>query len=172
MTKLLKSLLMVAALMSMAGLASALDSNQFRIPKDRDQNLAGNLDFVGVSVSSKSVTNVVTPNGETTTQTTGGKQWVSGKGVLYGVELATAAATTYVVCIDSDSTNTADITDLGNNFLFMPWFGNTTNASCVGSGTTGSAGCGWKTPREFRYGVMCWTNVNTRYLPLFRKFDQ
>ena len=171
MTKLLKPLLIGVLFLSLPGLALALDSNEFRVPKDKNSNLAQNLDFVGVSVSSKSVTNVVTPNGETTTQTTGGKQWATGKGVLYGVELASAAATTYVVCIDSDSTNTADITDTGNNFLFMPHFGNTTNASCVGAGTTGSAGCG-SIAREFRYGVMCWTNVNTRYLPLFRKSDQ
>lgn len=155
-------------LLTAVGRALALDADAFRVPYDKNKNLAESMDWVGVSVSSRDAAGTTTANNQFA-QSTVGRQWTLSSGVLYDVAMGTGATTTYVVCADTEATTLTDQNDFGLTLLFPLHFAQATNTSWLGGDNSGG---GRIPPIEFRVGLYCWTNAATRYIPYFRTSDQ
>lgn len=165
-----KLLLLLAALAAAAVPAHALGNGEFEISYDASGQRAQNLDLVGIQVSSKNAAGVLQYNNRGYGDADILEFWDTGKGIFYGVEIGTGAATIYVVCMDTNTTGvvpTIGVAQRNQNLLMQACFANVTNSGVCPGGTTLSGGGG--RGREYINGLACWKNsAVAQYLPLFR----
>lgn len=160
-----KTILAAFLTLSLASWARAADRD-YTIPVDGNNIVPGDANLIALDTVISTGTSVANAVADT------GKQWADGPGSLYDILMATGPTTSYVVCMDSITTNNVTVADAGWIRLTPPIIRNTTNATRGLTGPAGSSGAGLAI--RFRKGLYCLNVVTSGnsldwYAPLYHK---